>query len=72
MLLLHDCAHAEIMTWSLKSGGKVQTVSSLETKENRKQWERIFDQHYIQFVLSTLDKSLAQAIDRVAKDDKQG
>ena len=50
----------------------MQAVSSLETKENRKEWERIFDQHYIQFVLSTLDESLAQAIDHVAKDENQG
>jgi hypothetical protein len=54
------------------SGGDVQTMSSLETKENRKEWERSFSRHYIQPVLSTLDQSLGKAIDRVAKDEKQG
>ena len=54
------------------SGGAVQTVSSLETKENRKEWERLFSHHYIQPVLSTLNQSLVKAIDRVAKDEKQG
>ena len=54
------------------SGGDVQTMSSLETKENRKEWERLFSHHYIQPVLSTLDLSLVKAIDRIAQDDKQG
>lgn len=53
-------------------GEEIQTVCSLETKENRKEWERLFNHHYIQPVLSTLDQSLTKAIDRVAKDEKQG
>jgi hypothetical protein len=60
------------MTSSETSGGDVQTMSSLETKENRKEWERLFSHQYIQPVLSTLDQSLGKAIDRVAKDEKQG
>lgn len=54
------------------SGEAIRTVSSLETKENRKEWERLFSHHYIQPVLSTLDQNLTEAIDRVAKDEKQG
>ena len=54
------------------SGGTVQTVSFLEAKEARKEWERLFNQHYIQPVLFTLDKSLAAAMDFVANDEKQG
>ena len=54
------------------SGEAIQTVSSLETKEDRKEWERVFNHHYIQPVLSTLDQSLTKAIDHVAKDEKQG
>ena len=47
-------------------------MSSLEAKETRKEWERIFNQHYIQPVLSTLDQNLAIAMDRVANDEQQG
>ncbi len=54
------------------SGGTIQTVSSLEAKEARKEWERIFNQHYIQPVLSILDQNLAIAMDRVANDEQQG
>ena len=53
------------------SGEAIPTVNSLETEENRKEWERLFNHHYIQPVLSTLDQSLTKAIDRVAKDEKQ-
>ena len=59
--------------WYLKlSGGAIQTMSSLEAKEARKEWEKIFNQHYIQPVLSTLDQNLAIAMDRVANDEQQG
>ena len=47
-------------------------MSSLEAKENRKEWEKLFSEHYIQPVLSTLDHSLDEAMDRVANDEKQG
>ena len=53
-------------------GGKVQTMSSLQAKQNRNEWEELFNQHYIEPVLSTLDDSLAEAMDRVANDEKQG
>ena len=66
------CVHTNNDMISKISGAAVQTMSSLETKENRKEWERVFNWHYIQPVLSTLDLSLAIAIDRVAKDEKQG
>ena len=57
---------------SLKLDEKVQTVSSLQAKKDRKEWEKLFNQHYIQPVLSTLDENLAEAMDRVADDEKQG
>ena len=47
-------------------------MSSLEAKENRKEWEELFSEHYIHPVLSTLDQSLDEAMDRVANDEKQG
>ena len=54
------------------SGGTIQTVSSLDTKEARKEWESVFNQHYIQPVLSTLDENLTIAMDFVANDKEQG
>ena len=51
---------------------KLQTVSSLQTKKDRKEWEKLFNEHYIQPVFSTLDENLAEAMDRVADDEKQG
>ena len=47
-------------------------MNTLGTKEARLTWERIFNQHYIQPVLTNLDKNLATAMDLVAKDDQQG
>ena len=47
-------------------------MSSLEAKETRKEWEIIFNQYYIQPVLSTLDQNLTIAMDRVANDEQQG
>ena len=71
LLPTHQILWVEIIL-IFKSGGTIQTVSSLETKEARKEWERIFNQHYIQPVLSTLDQNLAIAVDRVANDEQQG
>ena len=51
--------------------GDMELVSSLGTKEARKEWERIFNEHYILPVLSTLDERLMQAMDLVAADDDQ-
>ena len=50
----------------------IQTVNTLGTKEARQTWERVFNQHYIQPVLTNLDKNLAIAMDLVANDDQQG
>ena len=47
-------------------------MSSLEAKENRKEWEKLFSEYYIHPVLSTLDQSLDEATDRIANDEKQG
>lgn len=41
-------------------------------KQARKEWERIFNEHYIHPVLSSLDDNLTIAMDRVANDDNQG
>ena len=60
------------MTVTIISGGSIQTVSSLGDKEARKEWERIFNEHYVHPVLSTLDDSLAIAMDRVVNDERQG
>ena len=66
------CLNVVLIIGTLLSGGVVQTVSSLEAKEARKEWERIFNQHYIQPVLSNLDQNLARAMDLIANDDQQG
>ena len=47
-------------------------MSALGTKETRKEWERIFNQHYIQPVLSTLDENLTIAMGFVANDKEEG
>ena len=47
-------------------------MGSLEAKENRKEWEKLFSDHYIQPVLSTLDQNLDEAMDHVVNDEKQG
>ena len=52
--------------------GTIQAVNTLGRKEDRKTWERIFNQHYIQPVLTNLDKNLATTMDLVANDDQQG
>lgn len=50
----------------------MQTVSLLEDKVARKEWEKQFNQHYVHPVLSSLDDNLAIAMDRVASDEQQG
>ena len=54
------------------TGGNIQTVSPLTDKQARKDWEKIFNEHYIRPVLTSLDGNLAKAMDRVANDDSQG
>ena len=50
----------------------MRTVYSLETKATRQNWETIFNQYYIQPVLSTLTESLPNAIELVLNDEQQG
>ena len=47
-------------------------MTTLGTKEARQIWEKIFNQHYIQPVLTNLDKNLATAMDLVANDKEPG
>lgn len=50
----------------------VPTVISLDTKNARELWEKEFNFHYMQPVLSKLDARLHDSYDLIAKDDKQG
>lgn len=47
-------------------------MNSLSTKYAREQWEKEFNDHYIQPVLGKLDLRLHNAVDLIASDDKQG
>lgn len=50
----------------------VTTISSLNAKNAREQWEKEFNAHYIQPILNTLDTHLAVSMDLIANDDVQG
>lgn len=56
----------------LLSDGTVSTINTLGTKDARQKWEALFDQLYIQPVLTNLDRNLTEAMDLVASDDQQG
>ena len=47
-------------------------VTATDNQSAREAWEKEFNSFYIQPVLGDLDVKLTQAIDLVAKDDKQG
>lgn len=47
-------------------------ANSLTTKEGRREWENVFNTHYIQPVLENLDQMLMDTLDIIANDDKQG
>lgn len=44
----------------------------LKSKQSRFDWERVFNDSYIEPVLKTLEKTMSKAMDLVANDDKQG
>ena len=44
----------------------------LRTKDDRKQWEYLFSNTYIDPILKNLEGSIARALDAVANDDQQG
>ncbi len=54
------------------SAGIASTVNSLEAKNAREAWEKEFNVLYIQPVLADLDNKVNEAMDLIAKDDKQG
>ena len=54
------------------SEGSVQRVSSLKEKEHRRDWEKMFDQHYILPVVKKLDQEMEKAMDLIASDDQHG
>ena len=60
------------LLWIHLSDGTVQTVNVLGTKEARQGWERIFNQHYVQPVLTNLDQKLTKMMDLVVNDEQQG
>ena len=41
-------------------------------KNARQQWEKVFSSHYITPVVENLQEHLDQAMDLIARDDKQG
>ncbi len=47
-------------------------MNSLNTKNAREDWEKEFNVLYIQPVLADLDNKVNEAMDLIAKDDKQG
>ena len=49
-----------------------ETISQLQTKEDRKRWEEVFNIQYVHPVLKDLDKRLSKAIYLITTDDKQG
>ncbi len=48
------------------------TANFLEAKKAREAWEKEFNVLYIQPVLADLDNKVNEAMDLIAKDDKQG
>ena len=61
-----------LFCFSLCLADIITTVNSLRAKNAREHWEREFSNHYIQPVLSNLDKMLRETMDLIANDDKQG
>ena len=50
----------------------IATVNSLNAKNAREHWEKVFNTHYIQPILGNLDVQVNIAMDLVSKDAQQG
>lgn len=66
------CSHIMIRLLFLSLAGTIATVNSLNAKNAREHWEKEFNTHYIQPILSDLNAQVTRAMDLVANDDKQG
>ena len=50
----------------------VGNAKKLHSKDARQEWERLFNISYVEPVLVNLEKKMMNAMDLVAKDNKQG
>ena len=47
-------------------------MKTLADRNAREQWETVFNKHYIQPVLGTLEQKIGLAMDMILRDDDQG
>ena len=52
-------------------GGTILALSTLKSKDARKEWETNFNQVYIQPVLSKLNQNVTKAMEIVGSDEQQ-
>ena len=50
----------------------VRVVKTLAARNAREQWETVFNKHYIQPVLGSLEQKVGQAMNMILGDDDQG
>ena len=47
-------------------------IKTLHDKNSREQWETIFNKHYIQPVLGSLEQKVGTTMQMILEDDDQG
>ena len=52
-------------------GGTILALSTLKSKDARKEWETNFNQVYVQPVLSKLNQNVTKAMEIVGSDEQQ-
>ena len=52
--------------------GTVSVVKTLAARNARQEWERVFNDHYVQPILENLEKSIGDAMHKILNDDNQG
>ena len=56
----------------LFAAATVGVTKSLADRNLRKQWETVFNKHYIQPVLGSLEQKVGEAMGAILADDDQG
>ena len=50
----------------------VEVTKTLATRNGRSQWEAVFNKHFIQPVLGSLEEKVGLAIEKILSDNDQG
>ena len=61
-----------IVSFYITASAEIDSIKKLQSKAARRKWEQLFQKLFIDPVLSDLDASIVNTLDRISSDEQQG